>query len=221
MNRLNIADQNNTTPNMKPEEEDTTDITEATDDESSTFQIGDSETSSLSERSTTKVSFASIHIRDYNRIVGDHPDAKAGPPLAIGWAFVEKDAMDINTYEQQKAQAKENSDKPWMFGLRRMTANRRRDLLQTEFEIPVEELDAAEQQVQKVRKQRAQTNNQKKLFTRTEEMMQSAKRKLQRTFTANSQDKTYMPQVYATAAAPFPTLPVMPIQRSMPREISV
>ena len=143
--------------------------------------------------------------------------------------------MDIETYEQQKQANKENSDKPWMNGiLRRLGGGKRRDILRQQFDIPLEELEVAEMEVQRTRRQRSQTNNQKKLFSRTEEAMQSAKRKLQRTFhtPAIQQEKRLLKSIPARASltqtslvarrrpslnpsqskleAPFPTLPSKP-----------
>ncbi|CAB9511952.1 expressed unknown protein [Seminavis robusta] len=128
------------------------------------------------------VGFRSIQIREFERIVGDHPDVThGGPPLGIGWDYVEGDVLDIDEYEKQKSDyIAANSDTPWLIGLRRMSSGRRRDLLGIEFNVPLDEIIEAELQVELVKKQRAQTNGQKKVFAMTEEIIQSAKRKLNR-----------------------------------------
>jgi hypothetical protein len=49
-----------------------------------------------------RVSFDYIHVREYERILGDHPDTKMGPPLSLGWKYMEQSRMDIGQYERQR-----------------------------------------------------------------------------------------------------------------------
>jgi hypothetical protein len=53
------------------------------------------------------VSFGLIHVREYDRVVGDNPSVKFGPPISIGWDFVQKQALPIDVYESTKLPRKE------------------------------------------------------------------------------------------------------------------
>jgi len=52
--------------------------------------------------SRRSVSYGSIHVREFNRIVGDHPDASGGPPMSIGWDFIEKKPIAIDELHQNQ-----------------------------------------------------------------------------------------------------------------------
>ena len=96
------------------------------------------------------VSWGPIHVREYERIVGDHPDVKVGVPLSIGWAFVQKPPQSIEKFEADTIR-KSNL---------RMTSITRKNILHNVFGIPEEEIRQAEVENQKIKKQREQTSKQ-------------------------------------------------------------
>ena len=99
------------------------------------------------------VRFGTIQVREFNRIVGDHPDVKVGPPISIGWDFVESDAQCLDQYE---------ADRPAR-SLRRMSSITRKNLLSNVFGVPEEEIRAAEKEVQLILKSRERSKKQSKL----------------------------------------------------------
>jgi hypothetical protein len=101
-----------------------------------------------SPTSRKKVRFDHIRMREYNRIVGDHPDTKVGPPISLSWEFVEKQPVHINDYESTR--------KPYKRTLR-MSSVTRKNILLNVFEISEEEIRSAEKEIQKIRKQRETT----------------------------------------------------------------
>ena len=136
------------------------------------------------------VSFGEIQIREFERIVGDHPEVSdRGPPLAIGWAFYQHDAVPLDEYECQhyspKRERRERSGSP---PSRRISNNlmvplkgaTRRIILQHGFNVPIEEIIESERQVEETKKQRVQTANQSKFSERVQLAVESAGRKLRR-----------------------------------------
>merc|ERR1712032_139887 len=79
------------------------------------------------------VSFKDVSVREFNRIVGDHPDCKFGPPLAIGWEYAENKKIDIDEYEATKPSLQRA-------GSLKLMSVQRRNILHGEFGIPLEEL---------------------------------------------------------------------------------
>jgi hypothetical protein len=128
------------------------------------------------------VSFGSIQVREYNRVLGDNPDVQFGPPISLGWNFVQKDALPMNEYETNKPQRTR--------GLR-MSSVTRRNLLTNVFGVPAEEIAAVEKEVKKIKKQRSQTNKQGTTGRAVESAMQSAKRRLRRAFSSENFLKSF------------------------------
>jgi hypothetical protein len=122
------------------------------------------------------VSFGLIQIREYNRVVGDNPNVRVGPPMSIGWGFVEKQSLQIDVYERTKHRRKS----PLL-----MDSITRKSMLRNVYDVPAEDIRAAEQQVQKIQRQRLQTVNQGKTSRVVENAMQFAKRRILRTFSSD------------------------------------
>jgi hypothetical protein len=97
------------------------------------------------------VTFGSVHVREFERIIGDHPDTKVGVPLSIGWAYYDREtAVSIEKYEADRIR-KVNL---------RMSSITRKNLLHHVFGIPEDELRAAEKEVQKIKRGKVQLSKQ-------------------------------------------------------------
>ena len=48
------------------------------------------------------VTFSSVKIREYSRILGDHPCCPSGPPLALGWDTEREDSLLLEEYEKKR-----------------------------------------------------------------------------------------------------------------------
>ena len=55
------------------------------------------------------VSFASVHIRDYSVVIGDHPGCDAGLPLSLGWSHTNGETFDIDVYEKNLRRSEHGS----------------------------------------------------------------------------------------------------------------
>lgn len=99
-------------------------------------------------RKERSVSFGPIHVRQYERIVGDHPETKVGVPLSLGWAYNEDeqhpDGISIERFESDRIRR----------GKVRMSSITRKNMMMNVFGVPVEELKEAEKRSKVLRKQR-------------------------------------------------------------------
>lgn len=128
------------------------------------------------------VTFGDVNVREFNRIVGDHPDVSVGPPVSLGWKFVENEPVTVDHYEENKP--------PRKYVLR-MTSITRKNLLRNVFDCPSEEIANAEKEVQKIQKQRKLTNKQGKTGAAVETAVQRAKRRFRRTFSSEHIIKSF------------------------------
>ncbi|CAB9519504.1 expressed unknown protein [Seminavis robusta] len=146
----------------------------------------------------TRVGFSSIQIRSFDRILGDNPDVRSGPPLSIGWEYEEGDVMDLNAYELGKRYKDDDKVSSKEEPVTVLTVGTRRDML-TKMGVRLDDIIEAENEVYRIKKNRQETMKQSKVFERTEEMLQSAKRKLKRTLFARKNPKP-QPLAHATTA---------------------
>jgi hypothetical protein len=119
------------------------------------------------------VSFGLIEVREYNRVVGDNPAVRVGPPMSIGWEFVQKEAVSVDVYEKEKLPRTSHLC---------MGNFTRKSVLREAFGVSSEEIRVAEKIVRKIQKQRCQTRKRGKAVTAIEYAVESAKRKMHRIF---------------------------------------
>lgn len=120
-----------------PEVKSQTNLSEVSGDTASCADLSLDEEFSSSRR----VSFGPIHVREYERVIGDHPMTKIGVPLSLGWGYVEKDEVSLSNYERDRP-----SSKPL-----RMSSITRKNILRNVFGFSEEELREAEQEVKRIK----------------------------------------------------------------------
>ena len=132
------------------------------------------------------VRFGLIDQRIYNRIVGDHPDVKVGPPITFSWEYGVLPSTPIDEYEQQKQRSMSSSSSgtryqtPYNNGLRRLSSITRKNMLRTRFDISDEEINAAEREVQLIQKQRTRSVSQSTASAVVESNFRRAGRKVRK-----------------------------------------
>lgn len=150
--------------------------TAATDASSVLFSLNQDEISSdddddYDRTRVIRVTFGPIHVREFERVIGDHPDTKVGVPLAIGWAYYDREtAVSIEKYEADRIRK----------GNLRMSSITRKNLLHNVFGIPEEDLRAAEKEVQQIKKMKDRSDRHKKLTLKTESVVKGIGRRLRR-----------------------------------------
>ena len=117
----------------------------------------------------SSVSFGSVEIREFNRIVGDHPDCKLGPPLGIDWQYIQRQQVPVDDFEQSPRH-----------GLYPLDTHLRKEILQFGFGVPEEEIIQAEKEVEKAARLREKTRQQLKISKRTQALIKAATRIFQR-----------------------------------------
>ena len=96
------------------------------------------------------VSFGVIEVRDYERVAGDHPDVNGGVPLAIGWAFVQKEPVTVERAMNNKLRYQHKQ-------MKTLDAEARKTLLLRGFDVNRKEVEQAEKAAKQARSKRQQT----------------------------------------------------------------
>ena len=53
-------------------------------------------------RDEKEVSFGQVHVRYYERILGDHPSCQSGPSMGIGWKYYKSCSINIDMWESHR-----------------------------------------------------------------------------------------------------------------------
>lgn len=126
--------------------------------------------------SEPRVQFGAIHVREYERVVGDHPDTRIGVPMSLGWGYIERQAVAIEEYEGDRVPK----------GNLRMSSITRKNILHNVFGIPEEELRSAEKEVQKIKKSRQRSNRQSEVSAKSESAIKGFRRKVKKMLNAEA-----------------------------------
>lgn len=118
------------------------------------------------------VTFDTVSIREYNRILGDHPDCTEGPPITIGWNYSEQPVQDLEDYESNRHQRRSFH----------LTSDSRQMMMKQVLGISDFEIRMAQNGVRQILRQRQLSRSQTKAEEKVEVLLQSAHRKLKRAF---------------------------------------
>lgn len=146
----------------------TVDRGDAVDSKDHAVTSNETDTISSSALERRSVSFGPIHVRQYERIVGDHPNTRVGVPLSIGWGYYEDenypDGVSIERYEADRIRK----------GKIRMSSITRKNMLLNVFKLPENEILQAEKRSKKLLKER------ERKMARSESTLKSFGRKLRK-----------------------------------------
>jgi hypothetical protein len=65
------------------------------------------------KRVSFKVSFTTVEVRQYNRIVSDHPECTGGPPIGIGWEHTRGKMFDLSQWEDMRCELEKPAELKW------------------------------------------------------------------------------------------------------------
>lgn len=122
------------------------------------------------------VRFGVIDQRIYNRIVGDHPDVRVGPPITFGWEYGVVPSRPIID-EEHEAQPPPQQQR---LGVRRMSSITRKNVLRNLFDVSEADILAAEREVQIIQKQRERSAVQSTASAVVESNLRRVGRKLRK-----------------------------------------
>uniref|UniRef100_A0A7S1ZLI9 Uncharacterized protein n=1 Tax=Trieres chinensis TaxID=1514140 RepID=A0A7S1ZLI9_TRICV len=119
--------------------------------------------------SRRSITFGTVTIRDYEMTLGDHPDCSYGPPVQLGWNYLEYCPLELNEYEMHHSLRRPLKDLV-------LNYYQRRDLLRGFDE---QTLKAAVKEVKRTQMKRSVTRATLPV-RRVEDVAESARRKMGR-----------------------------------------
>lgn len=90
------------------------------------------------------VSFASLNVREYNTVIGDHPCCTMGCPLSLGWQYSDASAVPLDRYEATRSPRRSREQL-------RTTCEERRQILSEEGNYSEGELRKAQRKLHRAR----------------------------------------------------------------------
>lgn len=116
------------------------------------------------------VRFNHIHLREYERVVGDNPSCSSGAPIGIGWAHTETKIMTIDYYQSHKVVRRSQMQMV-------LSRTERQRLLLNWGASGPEVVDSIRANI-RVKNQRRRTVNNLGTYDKIEEKLQNVSRKL-------------------------------------------
>lgn len=90
------------------------------------------------------VSFASLEVRLYNIVIGDHPYCVHGCPVALGWDYADTECLSVDQYEATREPRRTRQDL-------RLSSEERREILAQDGQFSEMELKRAERRIHRAR----------------------------------------------------------------------
>lgn len=133
-------------------------------------------------RRTSVVSFSSVEVRQYERILGDNPACSTGPPLTIGWKFDEAKTinMSVDDYEYDHGL---NRDETAM-----VLSRQEREEMLLELGYSLKEMAVSVRKNIRLKNRRRQTVNNLGVM-RVEEMVETTMKKISNVFPGRHRKK--------------------------------
>jgi hypothetical protein len=136
------------------------------------------------KKTDSRLSFASIEIREYSRVLGDNPSA-TGPPISLEWEHHFEATIDIDEYEKARPARRK-------FSHLRMGPKYRKELLKTSLGYTDDEIEEVLRHTKKIQRSRSLTDLTSP-FWRIEHLAESAKRKIKRKMKIGSKTTPFPP----------------------------
>lgn len=108
--------------------------------------------SSSGPRMRRNVSFHSVDVREYDRIIGDNPSCRSGPPLSLDWSYSKESQKDLDEYEIERSSSRVDQ-KSKLF----VNKYKRRNMLAFHWGHTEEEMKEARRHTKKTQRQRSIT----------------------------------------------------------------
>ena len=92
------------------------------------------------------VSFGKLETREYSIALSDHPSCSYGPPISLGWDFRDKEAVELEQYEERRLPRRSMHQMLLSYNVRRYLLLKRAGYTHNELEEAMNEVDRVKRQ---------------------------------------------------------------------------
>ena len=104
------------------------------------------ESSTPSKVVKRSVSFGKLETREYSIALSDHPSCSYGPPISLGWDFRDKEAVELEQYEERRSPRRSMHQMLLSYNVRRYLLLKRAGYTHNELEEAMNEVDRVKRQ---------------------------------------------------------------------------
>ena len=102
---------------------------------------GTDDSSTNSKPMKRNVSFGKLETREYSIALSDHPSCSFGPPISLGWDFRDKEAVELEKYEERRSPRRSMHQMILSYNVRRYLLLKRAGYSHDELEEAMHEVD--------------------------------------------------------------------------------
>lgn len=92
------------------------------------------------------VSFGKLETREYSIALSDHPSCSYGPPISLGWDFRDREAVELEQYEEERLPRRTMHQMLLSYNVRRYLLLKRAGYTHNELEQAMNEVDRVKRQ---------------------------------------------------------------------------
>ncbi|GAX17602.1 hypothetical protein FisN_18Lh258 [Fistulifera solaris] len=122
-----------------------------------------------------KVSFKHVHVKEFDRIIGDNPSCSFGVPISIGWTVENESEIDMEEYESFREHHRRSK-------LEMLLPKETREVLLMDWGCSTKDMSLAVKEKVKIKNQRNFTVAKLGPIDSLEEWMERANRKMKKMF---------------------------------------
>lgn len=129
------------------------------------------------------VTFQHVEVREYDRVLGDNPSCRSGVPISLDWNYSEKSQVSIKDYEDERDKRPSYARRLGKLPIHKV----KRESILKDWAYTDDEIDAAKEQMKKVRRSKSLSNFTSQLIPwQVEDACSSLKRKVSRKMSRSS-----------------------------------
>jgi hypothetical protein len=143
--------------------------------------LSNSGSTTAMRRTDSSVCFQAVHVREYDRSIGDNPSCESGIPISLDWSYSAKSEVSIDEYELS------HKTRTWGKYPRKLSKYHRENIVKLGLGVSEQEIQSVKSEKKKIQRSRSMTALVSP-FWRVQDAMESTQRKIGRALGKNKNE---------------------------------